>query len=343
MNYMYRQIELRKRYPLQISRGLISGSTNLYVLIDQEGFVGIGEAAPGSGAETAEICERQLQNFLEDQDIILSPVEAWEEARLSGVAMCAWAAVDVAIWDLLAQQSKRPLFQLLGLPQRSVPTSITIGIISPELVGERISEILNRTNAKNLKIKLGNPEGIEVDKAMYVEVQRAIENFDVSLRVDANGGWSLSDAINMIKWLADRECEYVEQPLKPEDDDQLPNLYRNRALPIFVDESCNFSSDVAKLAECVDGVNVKLMKCGGITEAVRIVSTARAHGLQTMIGCMGESSIAIAAGASIGSLFDHIDLDSHLNLDPDPADGLSLINGVVSVSGKFGHGANLVC
>ena len=147
----------------------------------------------------------------------------------------------------------------------------------------------------------------------------------------------------MIKWLADRECEYVEQPLKPEDDDQLPNLYRNRALPIFVDESCNFSSDVAKLAGCVDGVNVKLMKCGGITEAVRIVSTARAHGLQTMIGCMGESSIAIAAGASIGSLFDHIDLDSHLNLDPDPADGLALINGVVSVSGKFGHGANLVC
>ena len=343
MNYVYRQIELKKRYPLQISRGLISGSTNLYVLIDEEACVGIGEAAPGSGAETAEICEQQLQKYLEAQDIISSPIEAWEDARSSGVAMCAWAAVDIAVWDLLAQRSKRPLFQLLGLPERSVPTSITIGIMSPELVRDRIPEILYRTNAKNLKIKLGNPEGIEADKAMYAEVQRTIQNIDVSLRVDANGGWSLFDAIGMIKWLADRQCEYVEQPLKPEDDDQLPNLYRNRVLPIFVDESCNFSSDVAKLSGCVDGVNVKLMKCGGITEAIRIVATARAHGLQTMIGCMGESSIAIAAGASIGSLFDYIDLDSHLNLDPDPADGLSLINGVVSVSGKFGHGGYLTC
>ena len=343
MKYAFRKIELKKRYPLQISRGLISGSTNLYVLIDDEACVGIGEAAPGSGAETAEICEQQLQEYLKDRDIISSPTEACGDARSSGVAMCAWAAVDIAIWDLLAQRSKQPLFQLLGLPEPSVPTSITIGIMSPDLVRDRIPEILYRTNAKNLKIKLGNPEGIEADKAMYAEVQRTIQNFDVSLRVDANGGWSLFDAIVMIKWLADRQCEYVEQPLKPEDDDQLPNLYRNRALPIFVDESCNFSSDVAKLSGCVDGVNVKLMKCGGITEAVRIVATARAHGLQTMIGCMGESSISIAAGASIGALFDYIDLDAHLNLEPDPADGLSLINGVVSVSGRFGHGWYFIC
>ena len=118
---------------------------------------------------------------------------------------------------------------------------------------------------------------------------------------------------------------------------------RNRALPIFIDESCRFSTDVVRLASCIDGVNLKLMKCGGITEALRIVATARAHGLQTMIGCMGESSVAIAAGASLGALFDHIDLDSHLNLAPDPAVGLEFLEGIVCVSQTPGHGAQLIC
>ncbi|MEC9371362.1 MAG: enolase C-terminal domain-like protein, partial [Pseudomonadota bacterium] len=157
------------------------------------------------------------------------------------------------------------------------------------------------------------------------------------------GGWTLSGATTMMSWLRDRGCDYVEQPLNSEADDQLPALFANRALPIFVDESCRFSTDVARLASCIDGVNLKLMKCGGITEALRIVATARAHGLQTMIGCMGESSVAIAAGASLGALFDHIDLDSHLNLAPDPAMGLELVEGVVCVSQIPGHGAQLIC
>jgi L-alanine-DL-glutamate epimerase-like enolase superfamily enzyme len=112
-------------------------------------------------------------------------------------------------------------------------------------------------------------------------------------------------------------------------------------MPIFVDESCRFSPDVVKVADWVDGVNLKLMKCGGITEALRIVATARAHGLKTMIGCMSESSVAIAAGASIAALFDSIDLDSHLNLNPDPAEGASIVDGVVLPAERPGHGARL--
>ena len=124
----------------------------------------------------------------------------------------------------------------------------------------------------------------------------------------------------------------------------MPALFADRALPVFIEESCNFSSDVARLAHCVDGVNLKLMKCGGITEALRIVAAARAHGLKTMIGCMGESSAAIGAGASLAALFDHIDLDSHLNLLPDPASGLQMNAGVVSVQAdQPGHGVSLTC
>jgi muconate cycloisomerase len=112
-------------------------------------------------------------------------------------------------------------------------------------------------------------------------------------------------------------------------------------LPIFVDESCRVSSDVPGFAHCVDGVNLKLMKCGGITEALRIIGTARAFGLKTMIGCMGESSVSIAAGASLGALFDYIDLDSHLNLDPDPADGAPFVDGVTLPEDRPGHGGRL--
>ena len=343
MKYTYRGIELKKRYPLRISRGVMTGSINLFVTIKQEQHEGIGEAAPGFGAETAEACEQQLRTFLENKHIGLNPFEAWNSAHASGVAMCAWAAIDTAIWDLLARQSGQPLYRLLGLPNHSVPTSVTIGISTPEVVRERVPEILSRTNAKNLKIKLGSPEGIDADQAMYAEIQATVKQFDVALRVDANGGWTLSDAIVMMRWLQDRDCDYIEQPLNSDSDDQLPSLFKDRTLPIFIDESCIFSTDVARLSQCIDGVNLKLMKCGGITEALRIVATARAHRLKTMIGCMGESSIAIAAGASIGALFDHIDLDSHLNLDPDPATGLGFGDGIVRIPNTAGHGAHLIC
>jgi muconate cycloisomerase len=112
-------------------------------------------------------------------------------------------------------------------------------------------------------------------------------------------------------------------------------------LPIFVDETIRFSPDVLTVADRVDGINLKLMKCGGITEAMRIVATARACGLQTMIGCMSETSVAIAAGAAIGGLFNHIDLDSHLNMNPDPASGAPIVDGVIVPTENPGHGAVL--
>ena len=143
------------------------------------------------------------------------------------------------------------------------------------------------------------------------------------------------------RWLSERKAEYIEQPLVEGDEDKLKYLFEGRSLPIFIDESCRFSEDVSRHYHYVDGVNLKLMKCGGITEAVKILNVAKSHNLKTMIGCMSESSVSISAGASISGIIDYVDLDSHYNLDPDPSEGCSMVNGVTMINNKPGHGSKL--
>lgn len=344
MNIHFQTIRLKKRYPLRISRGEISASSNLIVNMTDKNITGIGEAAPSGAAdaETPAECQQQLERFIAQVDLQnASPHDAWQAARAMDITPCAYAALDIAWWDLLARQYGLPLYRMLGLTRRSVPTSVTVGILPPDIVRERVPEILARTDTKFLKVKLGSPEGFEADKAMFSALHEITKTRRIGVRVDANGGWDLPTARMMMNWLADRGVEYIEQPLVQGREDQLPELYKKRALPIYVDESCVFSSDIPAYANAVDGVNLKLMKCGGITEALRIVATARAHGLKTMIGCMGESSISISAGASIASLFDYVDLDSHLNLLPDPAKGAVLNKGIVLPADSSGHGAQL--
>lgn len=333
-----RRIELKKRYPLTISRGTSAGSENLYVVVSDGAYRGLGELAPATGAGwTAERGESQLRSFWRP-DLPLSPHRIWQEMKVAEIDPPAMAALDVALWDLLAKRARVPLFQLLGLPAEQVPTSVTAGLEAPEVTRERVPEILARTGAKNLKIKLGSPAGVDHDRDHFQAAAEAARPFGVALRVDANGGWDASTARSMISWLAARGVAYVEQPL-PEGSEA--DLFADRELPVFLDESIRFSADVARWADRIDGINLKLMKCGGITEALRIVATARAHGLQTMIGCMSESSVAIAAGAALGALFDHIDLDSHLNLVGDPAAGLPLLDGRLVPPLTPGHGAHL--
>ena len=338
----FRTIYMKKRFPLAISRGVIEGAEALFISVTEDGLTGWGEVAPGAteGAASAAEAEAMLTQFCAggvDTDAIH---DTWQRAHAAGVAPCALAGLDMALWDLKAKRAGMPLYRLLGLARRGVPSSLTVGINPPEVVLDRVPMLLQR-GAKALKIKLGSPEGIEADKAMYSAVLQAAGDKDVALRVDANGGWSPEGAREMMHWLAERRAEYVEQPLVRGAEDELPALFRDRPLPVFVDESCRMSSDIPGFADRVDGVNLKLMKCGGITEALRIVATARAHGLKTMIGCMGESSVSIAAGASIGALFDHIDLDSHLNLDPDPATGAPFEKGVTLPQDRPGHGGAL--
>lgn len=339
----FHTIEVQKRYPLAISRGTQASSENLFVFASDGVHTGIGELSPSiSSSWTGERGQAQLSIFEEHLAGDYSIHDIYAKMRAAKVDPPAMAALDVALWDLFAKQCGQPLHKVFGLGKPMAATSVTIGINPVEVILERVPEILHRTGAKALKIKLGCPEGIERDKENFEAARTASRPFGSKLRVDANGGWSVDNAIHMMKWLAERGADYAEQPLPAGMEHDLPKLFENRPLPIFVDETIKFAEDVVGVAGCVDGVNLKLMKCGGLTEALRIVATARAHGLQTMIGCMSETSVAIAAGASIGALFDHIDLDSHLNLAPDPATGAAIdANGVIMPSDQPGHGASL--
>jgi len=341
MKVDYQIIYLKKRFPLRISRGVRDGQYNLFVAVRDGDDVGWGETSPGvsEGAGTAEEAQAQLEEFLQ-----VHPLKAeanhitYDNALRKGVAPCALAALDMALWDLKAKKAQMPLYQLLGFTKPSKPTSITLGIMAPEEAKERLPLILEQDGIRTLKVKLGSPEGIEADKAMYHEVLEYHKTYPISIRVDANGGWNVKDAKHMMQWLADHHCEYVEQPLKEGEENYLPELFTHRPLPIFVDESCRFATDIPKWADAVDGVNMKLMKCGGITGALRIIATAHAFGLKTMIGCMGETSISIAAGAAVSGALDHIDLDSHLNLSPDPCEGAPLVNETTMPLEVPGHG-----
>lgn len=341
MQVEFHTVYLKKRFPLRISRGVFEGSDNLFVSVTENGFTGWGEMAPGEdeGAETAAVGQAMLEPFCVG-GLPASIHDTWDRAQETDIAPCALAALDMALWDLRAKQARMPLHAMLGLGRRAVVSSVTVGINPPDVVRDRVPLLL-AGGARALKIKLGSPDGMDADKEMFAAAQEAATGSGAVLRVDANGGWSLKDARTMMNWLADRSVEYIEQPLMRGAEEQLPDLFHDRAMPIFVDESCCFSRDIPAFFNCVDGVNLKLMKCGGITEALRIVATARAFGLKTMIGCMGESSVSIAAGASLGALFDYIDLDSHLNLDPDPATGAPFENGVTLPADQPGHGGVL--
>ena len=345
MEIDFRTIHLKKRFPLRISRGLMTGSDNLFVSVSAEGITGWGEMSPGSseGAATPKIGEDSLRSFWSPEMGNDSIHEIWQNGREANLASCAQAALDMALWDWYGKKCEQPLYRLFGLSNKSVPTTMTVGINPPEVIRERVPLALESTGGKNLKIKLGSKEGIEFDQEIINAVIEGLNGReDVILRVDANGGWSVDDAIFMMNWLAERGIEYVEQPLVEGDEESLPYLFKNRPLPLYLDESCRFSADIPKWHHAVDGVNLKLMKCGGLTEALRIVATARAHGLKVMIGCMGESSLSISAGASIGSLLDSIDLDSHLNISNDPCSGAVLTDAMIIPTDQPGHGATFL-
>jgi len=209
---------------------------------------------------------------------------------------------------------------MLGLERVEPDTSITLSIGERDWVYERTIQVLQQFNPNLIKIKLGSKEGIMHDKQSFLAIVEAIEKTatkPVRLFVDANGGWNLKDAKTMLHWLAKHNVEFVEQPLPVEKNAELAELFVNRPLPIYVDESCHYASDVRELYPMVDGVNIKLLKCGGITEALRIVHAARAMNLNVMLGCFGETAGSLAGAVSLAPLVDYIDLDSFLNLEMD--------------------------
>jgi L-Ala-D/L-Glu epimerase len=335
---------VNKRFALTIARGTSSQNQNLAVGITADHITGWGEAVPfsiGTQIQSFELITTALQAFIPHLSVY-HPLQRQEiesliqEYQLPSAAI---AAIDLALYDWLGKSVGLPLWKLWGLDRsKIVPISVTVGINTPDGARARIRGWLERFDARFLKIKLGNPAGIGADREMMLAVKTEMP--DAKLTVDANGGWNLEDAIFMSQWLADLGVEYLEQPLARGNETQLTALKQKSTLPIFADESCFTSSDIPKLVGSIDGINIKLMKAGGLTEAMRMISTARAHGLQVMLGCYSDTGLANTAAAQLSPLADYLDLDSHLNLVDDPFVGAKLIDGCLIPADLPGLGVN---
>jgi L-Ala-D/L-Glu epimerase len=317
---------VRKKFALKISRGTTAQSTNLWLRIREDGIEGWGEASPFSisgekNADTPKLVT-ELQQLIPRLESFhpLQRQEIAETLNKTQVSSSLQAAIDMALHDWLGKKAGLPLWQLWGLNcDRIVPISVTVGISTPQIAIARVRDWQQTIDVKILKLKLGNPEGIEADKAMLKAIRA--ECPQVRLTVDANGGWRFNDAVYMSHWLAERGVEYIEQPLPVAENSKLAALSSNSPLPIFVDESCFTGADIPQLATSVAGVNLKIMKTGGLTEAIRAINIAKACGLKIMFGCYSDSSLANTAMSHLAPLADYLDLDSHLNLINDPFRG----------------------
>jgi L-alanine-DL-glutamate epimerase-like enolase superfamily enzyme len=335
-------VTVHKRVPLTISRGTTAQSTNLWVRLAQDGIEGWGEATPFSiGTET------QSTEKIEAELITLSPALQTHhpldrqqlEPLLRTVGSAARAAVDVALHDWLGKRAGLPLWQLWGLDRDAIgSTAVTIGISPPAAACDRLHLWQQQVpDLRSVKIKLGNPASIAADQAMVTALLPHLTP-NTKISVDANGGWSLADASIMADWLAERGVTYIEQPLPVALDGQLGELSTRSPLPIFADESCFNRADIPRLAGSVQGINIKLMKAGGLSEALAMIHTARACGLQVMFGCYSDSTLSNTALAHLAPLADHLDLDSHLNLKDDPFQGATLEAGCLRPNHQPGLG-----
>jgi muconate cycloisomerase len=323
MQISFQPFTVRKRFALTISRGTTASSNNIWVRVIQDGIEGWGEASPFSIGAHQQTTEEILE-VLQQLAPILEKFSPWEQQQIEKIYQeqpipsAARAAIDIALHDWMGKRVGLPLWQLWGLNHRQiVPTSLTIGISSLEGARQRVRDWLQVSAGKFFKVKLGSPDGIEADRAMLMAVREEAPEF-ARFSVDANGGWNFDSALKMCDWLGELGVKYVEQPLPQGQETDLVELKERSPVPIFVDESCFTSSDIPQLIDRVHGINIKLMKSGGLTEAMRMVHTAKACGLKVMFGCYSDSSLANTAAAQLSPLADYLDLDSHLNLIDDP-------------------------
>jgi len=325
-------IDLNLTRPFRISRGVQNTASNVIVQINYNEYVGYGEAAPdeyyGENQETVLACIATFAGNLGDDPFFIEDIMSRLD-HLIRLNPAAKAAVDMALYDLVGKMLNVPLYKLLGLnPAHTPHTSFTLGIDTPDNMRKKA---LLASDYPIFKVKVGTKHDLDNLKAIR-EVSSAI------IRVDANTAWTPKEAINMINALAPYNIEFVEQPIAPHDLTGLKLIRNNVPVPIIADESCVTLEDIPRLAECVDGVNFKLMKSNGITNVLKMIHVARAHNLRVMIGCMIESSLAITAAAHLTPLVDYADLDGNLLIDNDPYEGVKVINGKLMLPDAPGLG-----
>ena len=248
----------------------------------------------------------------------------------------AKASIDIALHDLYGKLEGQPLWQLWGIDPNTTPcTSYTIGYDASDSVV--LVKVREAEWAKILKVKLGREEA--EDKRM-INLIRSLS--DKPIYVDANQGWLTKEhALKMCQWLEEQGVVLIEQPMPKHMKEEHRWLCDQLSLPIIADEACQTYEDVAALKPYYDGINIKLMKCGGVAEARKMITQARELGMQIMIGCMTETSAGISAAATLSALVDYADLDGHVLLGNDPYEGIQIVDGKLTLVDKPGTGVSL--
>jgi L-Ala-D/L-Glu epimerase len=326
-------LELRTRHPFIIARGGQSDHRTVWVrLTDSDGVEGWGEAAPSKFyGETADSVLAALKVYgamLPDDPFLVEKAEQSWATKLRGNA-AARAALSSALHDLIGKRLDTPVYRLWGLDPCAAPKStFTIGLGTPEQIQAKVREA---AEYPVLKVKLGTDRDVEILKAIR-------DTTDKEIRVDANCGWTVKQAIRMLPVLDEFGVTVLEQPLAPQDHEGLAAVSAQADIPVIADESCLISDDIPPLVGKVDGINIKLAKCGSLREALRMIAVARAHGMMVMVGCMIESSLGITAAAHFTPLVDIVDLDGAALLANDPFMGATIDRGQVSLPTEPGLG-----
>jgi len=320
-------ITLHTRHPFIIARGGRSEYEVVWArIIDEDGVEGWGEASPssyyGENARTVLTALDTLSGHLPEDPFDLEEAERRFE-RVVPRNGAARSALSGALHDLVGKRLGQPLWRLWGLDPGQAPrSSFTIGIDTPEAMRRKVEEA---ADYPVLKIKLGGDRDEEVLRTIRAATDRPI-------RVDANAGWTRDRAVAILPVLKEYGVELLEQPVAPDDREGLAAVRRaSPGIPVVVDESCIVATDIPKVAGAVDGINIKLAKCGSLREALRMIATARAHGLLVMVGCMIETSIGITAAAHFTPLVDIVDLDGAALTVDDPFTGARIDRGQITL------------
>jgi L-Ala-D/L-Glu epimerase / N-acetyl-D-glutamate racemase len=324
--------QLPLKHPFTTSRYTVTVQNTIIVSITNGEFTGYGEATVNpyynSTVEKLQSSIRGVESVIENANGI-APKMLWQqlEPKLKEdyFALCA---IDCAYWDFYAKLHKRTTRSFWSDDKMSMPQSnYTIGIDSIEKMKQKILE----TPWPIYKIKLGTKHDVEI-----VSELRQITN--AIFRIDANCAWTVQETLDNAAELKELDVEFIEQPLNANDWEGMKILKQKSVLPLIADESCQCYEDVKPCAEMFHGINIKLMKCGGITSALKMIALARAKNIKVMAGCMTESTIGISNLCQIAPLLDYIDADGSMLLKEDIAEGIKIIDGNIIFNDKNGSG-----
>ena len=335
MNLIIRTYKLQLKHPFTISRGTRTEIPSLIVELQENGISGFGEATENPFYNTSiKEFENELNQKKEFIELATTkmPEEYWDYLypyfKDNMFLLCA---LDEAYTDLYTRKKELKLYEYWDLDLNNLPQSnYTIGIDSIENMVAKMKEM----PWPIYKIKLGTKSDLEI----VTELRR---HTDAVFRIDANCGWNVNETIKNSIELQKLGVEFIEQPLAPSNWKGAKIVFDNSYLPIIADESCLTESDIEKCHNHFHGINIKLMKCGGLQPAKRMISRAKNLGLKTMVGCMTESSIGISAIAHLTPMLDYVDMDGALLLKNDVASGVKLENGTIVFSNLNGIGAEL--